>query len=115
MKHIRYMTWRECAEIFEKYGVNSKEAEEVLGMSPGGAGPALGVTRQRTHQLVRDGKLDMVMLRDGPGAPVSAWIITEASMKRYRLSKGGVQQDLPLGKSRAKIGPRSSKRQKATA
>jgi hypothetical protein len=78
--------------------LSDQEARAALahlgGPSPGGAAAELGLTRQRIHQLVNEGKLDMIRLRDRPRARPHVWMITEASLTRFRKSKPGTQLDL---------------------
>jgi hypothetical protein len=69
-----------------------------MGVSPGGAAVQLKVSRQRVWQLVKDGRLDMVMLADNEAAEPSAWLVTNASVERYRKSKPMAQEPLPLAR-----------------
>jgi len=96
IRRMSYDAWAEA--LARTHG--KPDFASYMGASPGGAAAELGVSRQRIWQLLKDGRLDLVMLADDDKAKVSAWVVTKASMERYRRSKPGVQQDLPLRKTR---------------
>lgn len=96
---LRKMSYDEWAELLAQTR-GKPEYHRWMGWSPGGAAAALKVSRQRVWQMVKEGKLDMLMLADTPTAKPSAWLITTASLDRYAKSKPGVQQDLLLARPR---------------
>jgi hypothetical protein len=102
---LRKMSYDQWAEhLSQTHG--RPDYSSWMGCSPGWAAEDLGVTRQRIWQMVREGKLDMLMMGDGDGTKPSCWIITEASLARYKKSKPGVQQDLLSSISKRKKGRR---------
>lgn len=73
---------------------------DYQGMSPGGAGAHLGVTRQYIHLLVKTGDLDMLELyldEDGSQRTV-AWLVTHNSIERWALARMHDQADLLVSK-----------------
>ena len=54
---------------------------QLLGWSPGGAATQAGVSRQRIHQLIRLGKLDVVEVRDG--RQLVMYMIPDASLRSW--------------------------------
>ena len=98
---IRRMTYEEWAEALAlTHG--KPDYAKFMGSSPGGAAVELGVTRQRVWQLLKEGKLDLLLLADNPKAKVSAWIIPHASVKRLLKSRPMEQADLLLSKPQVK-------------
>jgi hypothetical protein len=94
---IRKMSLNEWAEA-----VHAHRAKPSLGRfqgySPGGAASELGVSRPRIHQLLKHNRLDLLLLYqdDDPNQKPCVWLVTDASIKRYRKSKPMQQQGLPL-------------------
>lgn len=68
--------WKAWEKLAEK-----KEMDEVLGMSPGGVAGRLGVSRQRVHQMIDEGCLDAVKVKDR-GMGYAVVYVTEASVRR---------------------------------
>lgn len=95
---IRRMTYEAWGEVLAQTHAQPSEYAKYMGSSPGGAAAELGVTRQRIWQLLKEGKLDLLLLADNKDAKVSAWIIPNASVERYRKSKPMEQADLLLSK-----------------
>jgi hypothetical protein len=77
------LTFPEWSKIFESLPEN--ERDEWDGVSPGGAAGQLGVSRQRIHQLLTQGKLNAVELIDEDGT-FRAFTVTAASIRRYQES-----------------------------
>lgn len=77
------MTTDEWAEKIAP--LSDKEREEWIGPSPGGAAGDLGVTRQRIHQLLCEGKLDGIEIADHRDRGVAVFVTT-ASIRRYQES-----------------------------
>lgn len=96
MMRITYDEWGDHLAL--NHG--KPEYHRYMGASPGGAAAELGVTRQRVWQMVKEGKLDMLLLADNPKAKVSAWLITDASVQRLKLGKMHDQGNLLFGKPR---------------
>jgi len=91
---MRRMTIAAWGELLAQTHAQPSEYAKYMGCSPGGAAEALGCTRQRIWQLLKEGKLDLLLLADSKDAKVSAWIIPNASVDRYRKSKPMEQADL---------------------
>lgn len=68
--------WKAWEELAEK-----KEMDEVLGMSPGGVAGRLGVSRQRVHKMIDEGRLDAVKVKDRSMGYAVVYV-TEASVRR---------------------------------
>lgn len=96
MQRMNYADWAD--NLARTHGQPSYKS--WMGLSPGGAAAELGVTRQRIWQMVKEGKLDMLLLADNDKAKVSAWLITDASIQRLKLGKMSEQGDLLFGKPR---------------
>jgi hypothetical protein len=97
MQRISYDAWAEHLALTH----GQPSYRQWMGLSPGGAAAALGVTRQRIWQLVKEGKLDMILLGDTDNdktSKVSSWLITDASIARLKLGKMSEQGDLLFGK-----------------
>ena len=56
---------------------------DLMGFSPSGAADELGITRQRVHQLVNEGKLDQIVVIDKNGN-ICATFITKNSVSAYK-------------------------------
>lgn len=95
---MRRMTFEQWGERLATTHADPSEYSRWMGSSPGGTAADLGVTRQRIWQLLKEGKLDLLLLADNKDSKVSAWIIPSASIERYRKSKPMEQGDLPLSK-----------------
>jgi hypothetical protein len=85
-------------------GGTPQTLDDFGGPSPGGAACELGVSRQRIHQLLKEGKLDAIYLRDHLGAVPNVVMITSTSIKRFLASKPGVQVALLFVKAKGKLG-----------
>src|SRR5690606_34859940 len=93
------MTVREWQDLCAKLGSQdnwNQLRDDLGGPSPGGAAAELGVSRQRVHQLIEEGKLDVVELRETKWSRPHVIMVTETSLRRWRASRPGAQQDLPL-------------------
>jgi len=77
------LTFEEWSKVFES--VPEDERDEWNGPSPGGAAGDLGVSRQRIHQLLSQGKLNGIELVDDDGS-FRAFTVTKASIRRYQES-----------------------------
>jgi hypothetical protein len=97
------MTIRQWGEMLAQH--HGKPSYSLyMGYSPGGAAAELKVTRQRIWQMVKEGKLDMIMVADDDKAKVSGWYITDGSVRRLKASKMHEQGDLLFGKPRSTKG-----------
>jgi hypothetical protein len=99
---MRRLTFEQWGELLATSHGQPSEYSRWMGSSPGGAAADLGVTRQRIWQLLKEGKLDLLMLADNRDAKVSAWLIPQGSIERYRKSKPMEQADLLLSKPKRK-------------
>ena len=96
---VRRMTYDEWGDaIAQTHG--KPEYHELMGSSPGGAAMSLGVSRQRIHQLIDAGKLDVICLSDKPKAKPTSYLVTDASVSRL-LSTRRMEQ-LPLTANKPK-------------
>lgn len=98
LKNMTYDDWAEAVHASR----GTSGYDEVMGPSPGGAAADLRVSRQRIWQLVKHNRLDMIILKH-PAEKPSAWLVTAASIERWKRSKPGKQQDLPLATPRRKV------------
>jgi len=72
---------------------------DFQGNSPGGAGANIGVSRERVHQLVKRGDLDILELYvddDSKRRPV-AWLISDNSQRRLLAGRMKEQGDFLSG------------------
>lgn len=99
---MRRMTFEQWGERLATTHADPSEYSRWMGSSPGGAAADLGVTRQRIWQLVKEQKLDLLLLADNKDSKVSAWLIPQSSIDRYRKSKPMEQQDLLSSKPKRK-------------
>lgn len=75
---IKCKNWEAWEKLYTEKG-----AEQVLGMSPGGVAARLGVSRQRVHQMIEEGVLDEVRIRDRTlGIRGVVIYVTEGSVRR---------------------------------
>ena len=88
-----------CAELGSQNRL--EELDVIGGPSPGGAAAELEVSRQRIHQLIAEGKLDVIELRETAWALPHVVMITSASLRRWKSSRPGKQQELPLTPNKA--------------
>ena len=96
---MTYQAWREALDA--AYG--KRAFHEYIGPSPGGAAGELGISRQRIHQLVDSGKLDMIKLSHAPDGEITAYMITDASIDRLRSTRAMEQPPLPLVNPKGKV------------
>lgn len=102
VRRMTYAAWREALDATH----GKPEYDELIGPSPGGAALDLKVSRQRVHQLLADGRLDMVVLAHTPKGKITAYMVTDASIRRLLSTRAMEQPPLPLGKPRRTVGIR---------
>jgi DNA-binding transcriptional regulator LsrR (DeoR family) len=64
---------------------DAQVAEYVRGTSPGPVAAELGISRQRLHELLTEGKLDALRLVDAKGSLVAILIPDRAVRERHRF------------------------------
>lgn len=89
MRRIYLMReWQElCAESVRNIPTTDRAGmkaalDELGGDSPGGVASRLGVSRSRVYQLIEQGKLEAVMLKDAWDKQPSLVMVTEGSLQR---------------------------------
>lgn len=68
--------WKAWERLADRVGL-----ENALGMSPGGVAGRLGLTRQRVHQMIKEGCLDAVKVKDREMGYAVVYV-TEASVRK---------------------------------
>lgn len=96
----RKMSLTEWAEALELHR-GKPSYKRFQGSSPGSAGDRLGVSRQRIHQFLKEGRLDMIVLHhDGdPDKTPCARLVTDESIERFQLGKMREQEPLRFSKT----------------
>lgn len=64
-----------------------------IGPSPGGAAAELEVSRQRVHQMIKEGKLDAVFVWEaGRDSQATQIYVTDQSIRRVKRARDGADQ-----------------------